>query len=74
MALIVLAVSVVKWESEEDIHKGLRRLTEKVRLLREEFRNSSTSRYHRTPTLPTEDERRLRSIAPDELPRRPRSR
>ena len=55
-----------KWESEDEIHEGLRRLTEEMRRLREELQNSASSRYRRAPALPTEDERRLRSIAPDE--------
>ena len=64
---------MLKWESEDEIHEGLRRLTEEMRKLREELQNSASTRYRRSPALPTEDERRLRSITKDrdEPPREP---
>ena len=51
---------MLKWESEDEIHAGLRRLTEEMRRLRYELRNRGTTRYRRVPSMPTEDERRLR--------------
>ena len=51
---------MLKWESEDEIHAGLRRLTEEMRKLRQELRNREPSPFRRRPTLPTEDERRLR--------------
>jgi hypothetical protein len=53
---------VLKWESEEEIHAGLRKLTEDMRRLREELRNRGPSPLRRTPSMPTEDERRLRPM------------
>jgi hypothetical protein len=50
----------MKWESEDEIHAGLRRLTEEMRRLRQELRNREPSPFRRVPTMPTEDERRLR--------------
>lgn len=52
----------MKWESEDEIHAGLRRLTEEMRRLREELRNRETPPYRRVPSMPTEDERRLRPM------------
>ena len=52
---------MLKWESEDEIHAGLRRLTEEMRRLRQELRNRESSPYRRrVPSMPTEDERRLR--------------
>jgi hypothetical protein len=53
---------VLKWESEEEIHAGLRKLTEDMRRLREELRNRGPSALRRAPSMPTEDERRLRPM------------
>lgn len=51
----------MKWESEDQIHAGLRRLTEEMRRLRQELRSrEANSGFRRTPSLPTEDERKLR--------------
>lgn len=55
-------VSVLKWESEDEIHAGLRRLTEDMRRLRQELRNRGRSPFRRVPSMPTEDERRLRPM------------
>lgn len=56
----------MKWESEDQIHAGLRRLTEEMRRLRHELRSrEASSGYRRTPSLPTEDERKLRPTRPD---------
>ena len=55
----------LKWESEDEIHAGLRRLTEEMRRLREELRNRDSSPFRRAPSLPTEDERRLRPVRHD---------
>jgi len=55
-----------KWESEDEIHAGLRRLTEEMRRLRQELRNREPSPFRRRPTLPTEDDRRLRPTRDDE--------
>jgi hypothetical protein len=62
---------MLKWESEDEIHEGLRRLTEEMRRLREELTNSASSRYRRAASvsLPTEDERKLRSLARDDPPK-----
>ena len=51
---------MLKWESEDEIHAGLRRLTEDMRRLREELRHREPTSYRRVPSMPTEDERRLR--------------
>ena len=55
-----VANGVLKWESEDEIHADLRRLTDEMRRLREELRNREVPRYRRVPVMPTEDERRLR--------------
>lgn len=58
----------MKWESEDQIHAGLRRLTEEMRRLRQELRSrEANSLFRRTPTLPTEDERKLRPTRVDEV-------
>ena len=57
---------VLKWESEDAIHAGLRKLTEEMRKLRQELRNRDTSPFRKVPSMPTEDERRLRPMRYDE--------
>jgi hypothetical protein len=59
-------LDVLKWESEDEIHAGLRQLTEELRKLREELRDRETSPFRRVPSMPTEDERRLRPMRYDE--------
>lgn len=60
----------MKWESEDQIHAGLRRLTEEMRRLRQELRSRETSSmFRRSPSLPTEDERKLRPARNDEVAR-----
>ena len=63
---------MLKWESEEAIHAGLRKLTEEMRKLREELRNRDASPFRKVPSMPTEDERRLRPMRydADQPPRR----
>lgn len=58
----------MKWESEDEIHAGLRRLTEEMRRLRQELNREAypTSPLRKRPSLPTEDERRLRPMRYDE--------
>ena len=54
---------MLKWESEDEIHAGLRKLTEDMRRLRQELRNrDASSPFRRAPAMPTEDERRLRPM------------
>jgi hypothetical protein len=56
----------MKWESEDQIHAGLRKLTDEMRRLRQELRSrEATSPFRRTPSLPTEDERKLRPTRDD---------
>jgi hypothetical protein len=57
---------VLKWESEDEIHAGLRKLTEEMRKLRQELRNREASPFRKVPAMPTEDERRLRPMRYDE--------
>ena len=57
---------MLKWESEDEIHAGLRRLTEEMRRLRQELRNREASPFRRVPSMPTEDERRLRPMRYEE--------
>ena len=57
---------VLKWESEDEIHAGLRKLTEEMRKLRQELRNREASPFRKAPSMPTEDERKLRSMRYDE--------
>lgn len=57
---------MLKWESEDEIHAGLRRLTEEMRKLRQELRNREPSPFRRRVVLPTEDERRLRPTRDDD--------
>lgn len=59
----------MKWESEDQIHAGLRRLTEEMRRLRQELRSrEASSLFRRSPSLPTEDERKLRPTRNEEVP------
>ena len=59
----------MKWESEDEIHAGLRRLTEEMRRLRHELRSrEASSPFRRSPSLPTEDERKLRPTRNEEEP------
>lgn len=59
----------MKWESEDQIHAGLRRLTEEMRRLRQELRSrEDSSLFRRSPSLPTEDERKLRPTRNEEVP------
>ena len=60
------AAGVLKWESEDEIHAGLRRLTEEMRRLRQELRNRESSPFRRAPAMPTEDERKLRPMRFDD--------
>jgi hypothetical protein len=56
----------MKWESEDQIHAGLRRLTDEMRRLRQELRRREAAPpFRRTPSLPTEDERKLRPTRND---------
>ena len=57
---------VLKWESEDEIHAGLRKLTDEMRKLRQELRNRDASPFRKVPSMPTEDERRLRPMRYDE--------
>ena len=55
----------MKWQSEDEMNAELRRITNEMRQLKEELRSyiPGESRLHRRqPTLPTDDERKLRDI------------
>jgi hypothetical protein len=58
----------MKWQSEAEMNAELRRIASEMRQLKEELRNyipGEARRQRRVPALPTEDERRLRSLADD---------
>jgi hypothetical protein len=54
-----------KWQTEEQMNAELRRIASEMRQLREELRDympSERINYRKSPILPTEDERKLRSM------------
>jgi hypothetical protein len=58
---------MTKWQSEAEMNAELRRIANEMRQVKEEFRSyiSGESEFRRGPTLPTEDERKLRRIDQD---------
>lgn len=61
-------VRFMKWESEDEMNEGLRRIAREMRQLREELRSQTPgdTRYRSAPVLPTDGERRPRPLDDDE--------
>ena len=59
--------AMTKWQSEAEMNAELRRIANEMRQAKEELRSyiSGESELRRGPTLPTEDERKLRRIDED---------